>query len=200
MQLRNLPLFDELKPAQNILLAGAGGGFDIFCGLPLYFALKALGKNVYLANLSFSYLPEIEPRLSPSLSKVTADTPLSNTYFPGKYLSDWFRKQGEEVPIYCFERTGFKPLLASYQALVKELSILAGNYGDYHVTPRTQGSKLWINPLMSLYWCFRFSEVAREIVYLEGIKQTETFTDVLFLMEGVQSRINHLRRWENIPI
>jgi hypothetical protein len=80
------------------------------------------------------------------------------------------------------------------------LSALAGNYGDYHVTPRTQGSKLWINPLMSLYWCFRFSEVAREIVYLEVIKQTETFTDILFLMEGVQSRMKHLRRWENIPI
>jgi len=25
-----LPFFNELEPAQNILIAGAGGGFDIF--------------------------------------------------------------------------------------------------------------------------------------------------------------------------
>ena len=27
----------ELEKAQTILLAGAGGGFDVFCGLPLWF-------------------------------------------------------------------------------------------------------------------------------------------------------------------
>jgi hypothetical protein len=123
VQLINLPFFDELKPAKNILLAGAGGGFDVFCGLPLYFALKDLGKTVYLANLSFSYLPKDESRLSPSLLKVTADTPLYFNYFPERYLANWFRQQGEETAIYCFERSGFKPLLESYQALVKQLSI-----------------------------------------------------------------------------
>ena len=37
-----LPFFDELELAENILIAGAGGGYDIFCGLPLYFGLRAL--------------------------------------------------------------------------------------------------------------------------------------------------------------
>ena len=122
-----LPFFDELEKAQNILLAGAGGGFDIFSGLPLYFGLKSEGKQVHLANLSFSFLPPAqvtkEERLSPSLLKVTADTPLFTDYFPEKFLSQWFREQGEEIPIYCFERTGVKPLLASYKALVQLLSL-----------------------------------------------------------------------------
>lgn len=40
MHLLTNPLFDSLKDAQSILLAGAGGGFDIYSGLPLYFALR----------------------------------------------------------------------------------------------------------------------------------------------------------------
>jgi hypothetical protein len=86
MQLLNLPLFSELEAAETILLAGAGGGFDIFCGLPLYFSLKAMGKTVYLANLSFSNLPKDGARLSPSMLEVTADTPCSRPYRANKYL------------------------------------------------------------------------------------------------------------------
>lgn len=122
-----LSFFQEIEKAQNILLAGAGGGFDIFSGLPLYFGLEAAGKQVHLANLSFSFLPPQqvtrEPRLSPSVIRVTADTPVLTDYFPERFLAEWFRQQGQEVSIYCFERTGVKPLLASYQALVKHLGV-----------------------------------------------------------------------------
>lgn len=122
-----LPFFTELKNARNILLAGAGGGFDIFSGLPLYFGLKNAGKTVHLANLSFSMLPppEVsnEPRLSPALCRVVAETPAAETYFPELWLTRWFQEQGNETPIYCFERTGAKPLLAGYRALVEHLSL-----------------------------------------------------------------------------
>jgi hypothetical protein len=316
MSLFQLPFFTELEQSARILIAGAGGGFDIFCGLPLYFSLKALGKTVHLANLSFSHLPEQGARLSPTLLEVTADTPRSHRYFPEQYLAAWFRQQGQEVSIYCFERTGFQPLLASYQALVEALAIdtiilidggtdslmrgdeiglgtphedlisiaavhvldipnkllvclgfgidryhgvchahvleniaaliqsggflgsfsllqempevqlyrqaseyvfqsmpdhisivtssilsaLAGNYGNHHTTARTQGSELWINPLMSLYFCFRLPQVAQQIIYLNEIKQTESYTDLLFLLEGLQSRRRYVRKWQDIPI
>ena len=122
-----LPFFKEVKKSQNILLAGAGGGFDIFSCLPLYFGLQAEGKKVHLANLSFSFLPPPgatkEARLSPTLLKVTADTPSFTEYFPERFLAQWLREQGRETPIYCFERTGVKPLLASYQALVEHLGV-----------------------------------------------------------------------------
>jgi hypothetical protein len=122
-----LPFFIELKNARNILLAGAGGGFDIFSGLPLYFGLKDAGKTVHLANLSFSILPppetSKETRLSPALCRVVAETPAAETYFPELRLARWFQEQGNETPIYCFERTGVKPLLAGYRALVEHLSL-----------------------------------------------------------------------------
>jgi len=38
--LLQLPLFKTLAGKKSILLAGAGGGFDVFSGIPLYFALK----------------------------------------------------------------------------------------------------------------------------------------------------------------
>ena len=53
MQL-NLPSWEALEDRQNILIAGAGGGFDVFSGLPIYFTLKDTGKTAHLANLSFS--------------------------------------------------------------------------------------------------------------------------------------------------
>jgi len=43
-------LFDQLKN-ENVLLLGCGGGYDIFCGLPLYFSLNC---NVHLANFTFT--------------------------------------------------------------------------------------------------------------------------------------------------
>jgi hypothetical protein len=39
MQL-NLPILDQLSPCRNLLIAGMGGGFDVFCGLPIYFELQ----------------------------------------------------------------------------------------------------------------------------------------------------------------
>jgi len=54
--LHQTPLFQRLAPAQRILIAGAGGGFDVLSGLPLFLTLKALGKTVYLANLTFTYV------------------------------------------------------------------------------------------------------------------------------------------------
>lgn len=125
MESLKLPFFQRLESSQRILLAGAGGGFDIFCGLPLYFALRKAGKEVHLANLSFSALSATKAeRLSPILFKVDADTTHSNDYFPEAFLSSWFRESEKlEVPVYCFEQSGVQPLAAAYQLLVERLSL-----------------------------------------------------------------------------
>ncbi len=315
-----LPFFQEVDKAQNILIAGAGGGFDIFSGLPLYFGLTAAGKQVHLANLSFSFLPPQpvtrEPRLSPSVMRVTADTPVLADYFPERFLAEWFRNQGQEVPVYCFERTGVKPLLASYQALVKHLGVdtvilvdggtdslmrgdeaglgtpqedissilsvneleverkmlaclgfgvdyfhgvchahfleavaeltrahgylgmfsileempeaqlykqatefvfnkmpqhisivsssilsaIEGKYGDHHATPRTQFSKLWINPLMPVYWCFKLPKVAERILYKDAMQNTETFENVSGVIKEFRRSCKMIRPREEIPV
>jgi len=316
MTFLRLPFFGELGAAHNILVAGAGGGFDIFSGLPLYFGLQAMGKRVHLANLSFSDLDAATGRrLHPAVLEVTADSQVTTSYFPEFHLSRWFRQQWQEVPIYCFERTGFKPLLGAYRALVEHLQVdtvilvdggtdslmrgdeaglgtpeediasiaaaneltlerkllvciafgvdsfhgvchthafeavaeltkqgaflgaftllrqmpevqkymratesvfeamphhpsivsasvlsaLEGHYGDYHRTARTQGSNLWINPLMTLYWCFHLRPVARRILYLDAVKQTETCWDVMEAIDVFRLRCKAIRDRATIP-
>jgi hypothetical protein len=80
------------------------------------------------------------------------------------------------------------------------LSALAGHYGDYHATPRTRESKLWINPLMSLYWCFRLTPVAQRILYLAEMKQTDDYMDVMFLIESLLINRQHIKARTDIPV
>lgn len=126
MQLNQIPIFEELKDANNILIAGAGGGFDIYSGVPMYFALKKMGKNVSLANLSFTMLPATTAELIfPHCYKVQAkDEDHSRFYyFPEQCLAEWLSTEGEEIPIYAFEKTGIQPLKESYNYLIDQLNI-----------------------------------------------------------------------------
>lgn len=68
-----LPLFDQLSGVRNVLVAGAGGGFDLFSGLPLMAALSARGATVHLCSLSFTYLGATDARhLGAGVYEVTA--------------------------------------------------------------------------------------------------------------------------------
>jgi hypothetical protein len=320
MDFLRLPFFSELADAKNILIAGAGGGFDVFSGLPLYFALQAAGKRVHLGNLTFSNLPpDTGGRyLTPELVEVTADSRGSPFYFPEMHLSRWFREQEQrEVPVYCFHRTGPRPIIAAYQVLARHLdldtivlvdggtdslmrgdeqglgtpnedmtsiaavhflhnvprkmlvclgfgvdafhgvshshvleavaelsraagylgafslmepmsevqkfrdatryvlertpdrisivcsSILAaieGRFGDYHTTDRTAGSELFINPLMSFYWCFRLEQVAGRVMYLDGLREIEGYLELSIYITSFQARLPALRAGRSLPI
>jgi len=311
------PFLEELEPAQNVLIAGIGGGFDVFSGLPLYFGLKEAGKRAHLANLSFSRLPpEPDARLAPAVLRVTAATPLEDRYFPERYLAEWFRDRGEDVAIYCFERTGVQPLLEAYRALIAHLDVdtvvlvdggtdslmrgdehglgtpqedigsitavhelevprkllaclgfgidhfhgvcqahfleavadltrhggylgmvalveqmpevrhyreateavfqrmphhisivsssilaaLRGMYGDHHATDRTEGSELWINPLMTVYWCFQLAPVAERILYREAMLATRSYMDINAAILEFRMRCEDIRPPMAIPL
>jgi hypothetical protein len=316
MTVLRLPFLTELEQAQNVLVAGAGGGFDVFSGLPLFFGLRSAGKRVHLANLSFSHLEGgAGRRLAPAVLEVTADSWGVLDYFPEYYLCRWFRQHGEEVAVYSFERTGFKPLAEAYRAVVAHLGVdaivlvdggtdslmrgdeaglgtpeediasiaavdeldvphkylvclgfgvdsfhgvchahafeaiaeltqmgaflgafsllrempevqryaeavqavhesmlgypsivcssilsaLDGHYGDHHRTARTKGSTLWINPLMTLYWCFRLGPVARRILYLDAVKQTHSQWDLMEAIDAFRRSHDSIRNRSVIP-
>ncbi|MCW3097721.1 MAG: hypothetical protein JWL77_3339 [Chthonomonadaceae bacterium] len=317
MALFQLPLFAELEKSQTILLAGAGGGFDLFTGLPLYFALREAGKQVFLANLSFSSIYASNGRRSaPALVEVTAHTRGSETYFPELHLARWLQKRGEEGVIYCLDRTGVQPLLRAYSYLMEKLqpdtiilvdggtdslmrgdeaglgtpeediasiavvdqleverkflvclgfgidafhgvchaqvleavaeitraggflgawtitpempeaklyreaidevhramprqpsivnssilSAIEGHFGDYHATSRTNGSELFINPLMTLYWAFQLEHVARRILYLDKMLPTESNLEVQQVTYAFRASLQETREWKNLPI
>src|SRR5215212_9919229 len=98
------PLLARLRQHERVLIAGAGGGFDVYAGLPLYFALRAAGKRVFLANLTFTYLGETDARhLAPHLAAVDVETTGADRYFPERRLAQWLAAQREPSTVYAFE-------------------------------------------------------------------------------------------------
>lgn len=147
MQL-NLPILDQVAGSKQILIAGAGGGFDIFAGLPLYFTLREIGKSVHLANYSFSDIGQIYKterlfELVPErLVSVSGPVQRISPYYPEGYLAQWFHEtQGEDVPIWLFPRPGAKPLAEDYQTLVDYLKIDALILVDGGVDSLMQGDE-----------------------------------------------------------
>jgi hypothetical protein len=80
------------------------------------------------------------------------------------------------------------------------ISAVEGDYGNVHRTKRTRGSKLWINPLMAMYFTFDLVAVARRALYLELIKNTQTIFEVTAIIEAFQREHQALRPRETIPV
>lgn len=115
------PLFTRLE-GRTVLVAGAGGGFDVYAGLPLALALRARGQTVHLANASFTYLAGTSaPFVAPHLAEVTPDAQGQDGYFPERTLARWLAGRGQPSTVYAFEKVGVAPLTAAYRALQARL-------------------------------------------------------------------------------
>lgn len=122
----NIPIIDQIPEDSSILIAGAGGGYDVFSGLPLFFELENLGYDVHLANFSFSDIVGLYEgeQLSDTLVGVSIDVENIDDYFPEYFLSEWFyNERNDFVSIWCFQKTGARPLVKNYKLLVEHLGI-----------------------------------------------------------------------------
>jgi hypothetical protein len=119
------PLFAALDGARSVLIAGAGGGFDVYAGLPLAFALQDAGAGVHLANLSFTELAgiDLEAWLEPDVAAVTPVTHGPDGYFPERTLARWLAANDLPATVYAFPRTGVQPLREAYRQLIARLGI-----------------------------------------------------------------------------
>lgn len=311
-----LPFFEKMENCKSVLLAGAGGGFDIFAGLPLYFWLREQGKTVHLANWTFADLSYCEERPMPEIAVVRGSTSGSTSYFPERYLAQWLESQGHDTPVHAIQPGGVRTVRAAYQWLAQSLSfdtvilidggtdilmrgdecglgtpqediaslaaahalpdtiqkfvlclglgvdtyhgvchahflenaaalsvsgghlgtwsLLAGMseaqkyaeaveyahahmprrssivnssilsavkglFGDVHALQRTQGSRLFINPLMSQYWAFDLDSVAKLNRYLDRIQTTDTYGELTRRIAHYHGQ-QTLRPWTDIPI
>jgi hypothetical protein len=306
------PLFARLADAQRVLVAGAGGGFDVYAGLPLATALRAMGKEVHLANLSFSNLDglDIEDWLEPGLAAVTPDSRGGEGYFPERTLARWLAAQGLPAVVHAFPRTGVHPLRAAYTTLVKRYDVDAvvlvdggtdilmqgdesglgtpeedvaslaavagvdgvdrlvvclgfgidsfhgvshvdvlenlaalqreggylgalsippdspeaaayldavahaqgatplrpsivngqiaaavrGEFGNVHVTTRTSGSELFVNPLMAVYFTVDLLSLARNVKYLDRLENTRTINEIAYAIEDYRETVSRRPR------
>ena len=122
----NLPILNQLSNCKNILIAGMGGGYDVFCGLPIYFELRKHGIHAHLANFSFSDIESVDfgIRLTKTLVGITPRAERVFPYFPELHLVNWFQEiRKEAVTIWCFHKTGAAPLTENYRILAEHLSL-----------------------------------------------------------------------------
>ncbi|MGP3954450.1 DUF1152 domain-containing protein [Nonomuraea sp. 3N208] len=119
------PLSARLEASERILLAGAGGGFDVYAGLPLALALREQGKEVHLANLSFSRLEslDLDAWLEEDVAAVGPETASRDWYFPERALARWLDAQGMPATVYAFPKVGVRPLRAAYARLIGHLGV-----------------------------------------------------------------------------
>ena len=116
-------LFRHLADCERILIAGAGGGFDVYAGLPLAHALWRRGQTVHLANLSFTDLHNTDAaRLAPALYVVTPST-TGPDYFPERALSEFLAGEGLPATVHAFARVGVRQLLIAYKCLAEQLDL-----------------------------------------------------------------------------
>ncbi|WP_457029496.1 DUF1152 domain-containing protein [Kitasatospora sp. P5_F3] len=118
-------LLTRLGQARKVLIAGAGGGFDVYAGLPLALALRAAGREVHLANLSFSHLYGLDAGvwLEQEVAEIRPDTSSAEPYFPERTLARWLRVHGMPDTVWAFGSVGVQPLRAAYRALCAHLGI-----------------------------------------------------------------------------
>jgi len=119
------PIQTQLAGARRVLVAGAGGGADVLCALPLYFALEAAGCEAYLGSLSASALRDANDITwhTNTLAEVTAHSS-GPTYFPEAWLARWFHEQlWRDVSVWCFSATGVRPYAQSYAWLATHLQL-----------------------------------------------------------------------------
>lgn len=116
--------FASLASSRRVLIAGAGGGYDVFAGLPLAFALHAAGKHVALANLSFTYLGGTDAKLlTPALARITTEVKGCDDYFPERYLAEHLGASGIDWPIYAIDKVGVSPVREAYREMVRHEAI-----------------------------------------------------------------------------
>ena len=93
-----LRLPSAIENSERILIAGAGGGFDVYAGLPIYERLRLLGKKVFLANLSFVSLGTTNAQgLTRALYAVEPTTSGQDLYFPERTLAQFLSQRGSGV-------------------------------------------------------------------------------------------------------
>jgi len=110
----------NLLSDSTILIAGAGGGFDFLCGLPLAYELEAQGHRVIFSSYSFTDLKSVDcESLKDRLYKITSLSLLRNgTYFPEGFFAKWYlTKNKKEIPVYCYNNVGVLTLTEYFNTI-----------------------------------------------------------------------------------
>ena len=71
---------------------------------------------------------------------------------------------------------------------------IAGEFGDVRFTERTRGSELFVNPLMAMYFTVDLAGLARRLLYLNELGDTETQYEVRAVIESFREGVERRER------
>ncbi len=120
------PLIQSLPRASRVLLAGAGGGYDVIGAIPLLLELEAVGHEVHLGSLSFTNLRQLQGAIeeAPGLFQVFPEAASEEIYCPEAWLASWLKKRsGRKTLVWAWEKTGVQPLSAHFGHLCRRLAL-----------------------------------------------------------------------------
>jgi hypothetical protein len=114
--------------ARRVLIAGAGGGYDVLGAVPLLHDLEQRGVEVHLASLSFCYLNGLDGarRIDDvaCLYEVGPGAAIATAYCPEAWLAEFIAERtARPRSIWCFDKVGVRPLRRAYEWLIRELAI-----------------------------------------------------------------------------
>jgi hypothetical protein len=101
-----------------------------------------------------------------------------------------------EAAEFTFEQMSHNPSIVSSSII----DAIYGEFGDYHGTTRTEGSKLFINPLMGLYWGIQLEGIAKRNLYLEQLKNTNSRREISRIIYSFRSDLKLIRPWQSLPM
>jgi hypothetical protein len=117
----------DLPEHSRVMVAGAGGGFDVICALPVALKLKELGHEVHLANYSFTNLSAVRAADTSvkDLFCIGSQSRLSSgDYFPELELCRWWEKTYDQPQnVWCYSLVGVRPLTRMFQYLETALKL-----------------------------------------------------------------------------
>lgn len=189
----DLPFDAMLPEGASVLIAGMGGGFDVFCGLPIYFELKQRGFSVHLGSVSFAEIKEYRDGewLSETLVGVGPADEGAKGYHPERFLSRWFREAlGEEVAVWCMDPNGVQSLLTDFRLLTERLGIEAIVLIDGGVDSLTRGDETLVGSVMEDY------ATLIAVSLLPGVPVRM----MACLGMGVETDVSHACVFENIAL
>jgi hypothetical protein len=80
------------------------------------------------------------------------------------------------------------------------LAALSGRFGNAHTIKQTEGRLLFINILMTIYWCFRVDAVARKMLYLQDILHTSAIEEVSYAIGRFRNALPARKKWMSLPM
>ena len=116
-------------PQSNVLLLGAGGGYDVVCTLPIAVALRDAGCRIHLASYSTtdfsgsSAIPDVPTNLLPVDSAYRRSS--SDRFSEDIVARWWLETFAEEKPVWCFTRPGVRSMSTGLAWLRKKLDLTA---------------------------------------------------------------------------